>query len=72
MSLLVTQVRIKAELLLLVINPQKKKSPIKMICAFELLTTIFERTGYGKFCLCFFHQVKSGEKLLGFLSFLFT
>lgn len=44
MALLATGVRVRAELLLVVINPQKKKSLKKGICGFEQLTKILERT----------------------------
>lgn len=43
MALLATGVRVRAELLLVVINPQKKKSLKKRICGFEQLTKIPER-----------------------------
>lgn len=50
MSLLATKVRLRAEQLVMVINPQKKKSMEKVICAVEQLTT-------------YVYHVKSGEKL---------
>lgn len=60
---LATQVRIKAEQLVMVINLQKKKSPEKVISAVEQLTMLFECTCLEKFYLCFLYQIKSGEKL---------
>lgn len=58
-----SQVRIKAEQLVMVINLQKKKSPEKVICAVEQLIMIFEWTCLEKSYLCFLYQMKSGEKL---------